>query len=479
MRHLVNIDLNKNELQNARIQNLASAPGSPVVGQVYYDTTDLTAKLWNGTAWVATDAAKVANGAIPLAKLATDPLARANHTGTQTASTISDFNTAVRTNRLDQMATPTADVALGSQKITGLAAPTAGTDAANKQYVDDTVAGLSWKNEVRVATTAPGTLASAFANGQTVDGTVLATGDRILLKDQSTQTENGIYTVNASGAPTRATDADSGDEMSGAAVYVTNGTTNQGTRWLCNVSGNDHAGQHQSRFRPVRRRLCLHRRQRADALDQRLQRRRRRRHLRCSGRGQHRHGGGRAQVRGEHRRRIGNGDRGDSQPQHAGHHRRGIHGFRRQQGDLRRDAHQRQRDDLHFRRGADEQPVPRRDPRLSHAAAQRADGPGRQLTAFRLGDPRRGDLSPERQQQGVLVQRRGVGRARHHGGKFGAGQPANQRPVGRHFLRKTWAIQHGITRFSASTATALTDRQRFPMSRELLAKLFLEKLPKI
>jgi hypothetical protein len=237
MRHLVNIDLNKNELQNARIQNLASAPGSPVVGQVYYDTTDLTAKLWNGTAWVATDAAKVANGAIPLAKLATDPLARANHTGTQTASTISDFNTAVRTNRLDQMATPTADVALGSQKITGLAAPTVGTDAANKQYVDDTVAGLSWKNEVRVATTAPGTLASAFANGQTVDGTVLATGDRILLKDQSTQTENGIYTVNASGAPTRATDADTGAEMSGAAAYVTNGTTNQGTRWLCNVSG--------------------------------------------------------------------------------------------------------------------------------------------------------------------------------------------------------------------------------------------------
>ena len=64
--------------------------GAPVVGQVYYDTTDVTAKVWNGTAWIAIDASKVANSYIPLAKLATDPLARANHTGTQTASTNCD-----------------------------------------------------------------------------------------------------------------------------------------------------------------------------------------------------------------------------------------------------------------------------------------------------------------------------------------------------------------------------------------------------
>lgn len=61
---------------------------------------------------------------------------RANHTGTQLASTVSDFNTAVRTNRLDQMATPTASVAMGSQKITGLATPTAATDAVTKAYAD-------------------------------------------------------------------------------------------------------------------------------------------------------------------------------------------------------------------------------------------------------------------------------------------------------------------------------------------------------
>jgi len=235
MKHLVNIDLNKNELQNARVQNLASAPGSPVVGQIYHDTVNLSPYFWNGSAWVPMDATK--RTGIPLANLATDPLARANHTGTQLAATISDFNTAVRTNRLDQMAAPTADTSMGGFKLTNVATPVSGTDAANKQYVDDVVASISWKNEVRVASTANGTLASAFANGSTVDGIALVTGDRILLKDQTTQTENGLYTVNASGAPTRATDADSGAEMSGAAVYVTNGTTNQGTRWVCNTTG--------------------------------------------------------------------------------------------------------------------------------------------------------------------------------------------------------------------------------------------------
>jgi hypothetical protein len=237
MKHLVNIDLNKNELQNARIQNLASAPGSPVDGQVYHNTTDHTTYIYNSgtTTWVPADAQK--RTGIPLANLATDPLARANHTGTQTASTISDFNTAVRTNRLDQMTAAAADFSAGGYKITNVATPVSSTDAANKAYVDDTVAGLSWKNEVRVATTANGTLASAFANGSSVDGVSLVTGDRILLKDQTTQTENGIYTVNASGAPTRATDADSANEINGAAVFVTNGTANQGTRWVCNVSG--------------------------------------------------------------------------------------------------------------------------------------------------------------------------------------------------------------------------------------------------
>jgi hypothetical protein len=76
-----------------------------------------------------------ASAAIALSKLALDPLARANHTGTQTASTVSDFDTQVRTSRLDQMAAPTASVALNAQKITGLADPTDAQDSVTLNYI--------------------------------------------------------------------------------------------------------------------------------------------------------------------------------------------------------------------------------------------------------------------------------------------------------------------------------------------------------
>ena len=140
-------------------------------------------------------------------------------------------------NKLDQFAAPAADVAWNGKKITGLGYPTNGTDAANKQYIDDTVAGISWKNEVRVATTAPGTLATSFANGSMIDGQTLATNDRILIKDQATDSENGIYIVNVSGAPTRATDADTDAKLKGSALFVYSGSTNQGTRWVLNTVG--------------------------------------------------------------------------------------------------------------------------------------------------------------------------------------------------------------------------------------------------
>lgn len=115
---------------------------------------------------------------------------------------------------------------LQSQKIIGLADPSASTDAANKQYVDNVARGISWKAPVRAATTTNGTLATAFANGQSIDGVTLATNDRILIKNQTTASENGIYTVNASGVPTRSIDADNGNELApGTSVTVTEGTT--------------------------------------------------------------------------------------------------------------------------------------------------------------------------------------------------------------------------------------------------------------
>src|SRR5262249_21719177 len=95
-----------------------------------------------------------------------------------------------------------------------------------------TIGFTSFKSAVRVATTSPGTLASSFENGDTIDGVPLATNDRILIKDQASPAENGVYTVNASGAPTRATDFDADVEaVPGTVIPVTAGTSNSNTLW--------------------------------------------------------------------------------------------------------------------------------------------------------------------------------------------------------------------------------------------------------
>ena len=146
---------------------------------------------------------------------------------------ISDFDTGVRTNRLDQMAAPTGAVSLNSQKITGLADPTADADAANKGYVDGVAQGLDVKDSVVATTTANGTLSTAFANGQSIDGVTLQTGDRILIKNQSTASQNGIYNVQASGAPSRATDMATGANAAGAFVFVEQGTVNAENGFTC------------------------------------------------------------------------------------------------------------------------------------------------------------------------------------------------------------------------------------------------------
>jgi hypothetical protein len=129
----------------------------------------------------------IANGTISAAKLVADPYARANHTGTQLASTVSDFDTQVRTSRLDQMAAPTASVALNAQKITGLGTPTANTtDAATTAYVDTEIANL--------VNSAPGTLDTLgeIATAIQAGGSVF---DAMVLKAGSTMT--GALVLNA------------------------------------------------------------------------------------------------------------------------------------------------------------------------------------------------------------------------------------------------------------------------------------------
>jgi hypothetical protein len=146
--------------------------------------TITSADLVDGTI-VATD---IADGTITAAKLVSDPYARANHTGTQLAATISDFDTQVRTSRLDQMAAPTGSVSVNSQKITNLATPTANTDASTKLYVDTKVADLV--NSAPSTLDTLGEIATAIQAGGTVY-------DSFVLKSGSTMTGN----LTLAGAP--------------------------------------------------------------------------------------------------------------------------------------------------------------------------------------------------------------------------------------------------------------------------------------
>lgn len=308
---LTAIDLTNNQIKNVLLEQLSSAPGSPLTGRIYYDTTLGFARIWNGSAWTKITDAWISNvaGTAPIqvsvvggvatvsilaatsgqtgsmssadkAKLDaatnlntpstlvlrdssgnfsagtitaaltgtasnatqlngqpdTYYLNRANHTGTQLASTISNFDTQVRTSRLDQMAVPTSAVSFNSQNITNVADPINPQDVATRNYVDAARVGLDVKLSVRAGTTANVTLAGSAPN--VTDGVTLALNDRILVKNQTTGSQNGIYTVTtlgtgSNGTWTRATDADTSAKVtSGMFTFISEGTTLATSGWI-------------------------------------------------------------------------------------------------------------------------------------------------------------------------------------------------------------------------------------------------------
>jgi hypothetical protein len=228
-----NGDFNKNQALNMRLQQIAGDHASPVESLIFYDSVAKAIKFHNGSTIVTLGVAGAGGNADTLDGLdSLHFLARANHTGTQLAATISDLAAVVKAYRLDEFAVPTANISLNSRKIVNLLDGTAASDAATVGQMQALSAGLAPKDAVRAASTATVTLASGAQNGSVIDGVTLATGDRILLKDQSTGSQNGIYTVNASGAPTRATDADSEADLVGALVSVYAGTVNDNSLWM-------------------------------------------------------------------------------------------------------------------------------------------------------------------------------------------------------------------------------------------------------
>jgi hypothetical protein len=203
-----------------------------------------------GVASFNSDNFSVTNGAVDLSsvgtagtytKVTTDAKGRvttgttlsASDIPTLTADKISDFDTQVQSNRLDQLTAPQAAVSFNGQRVTNVAAPVDATDAVNKAYVDAARQGLDVKDSVKVATTENITLSGL----QNVDGITLLAGDRVLVKNQSTGSENGIYLAGLS-AWTRSTDFNSNEKVTpGAFTFVEQGTVNADSGWVVATDG--------------------------------------------------------------------------------------------------------------------------------------------------------------------------------------------------------------------------------------------------
>lgn len=209
------IDLHAASIINALLNPVSSDPGSlgsSDEGRVWYNSTAKTVKFWNAAA-------------------AIDLLARANHTGTQLANTISNFDTQVRTSTLNQMTAPTADLSINTHKLTNVVDGVSAQDAVTKAQLDAAVAalqsGMVLKGAVTCAATTNVNLASP---GTTIDGITMSSGMIVLLTGQTTGSQNGPYVWTASGsALTRALNWDTTAEAVLGSFWIVEQGTNADT----------------------------------------------------------------------------------------------------------------------------------------------------------------------------------------------------------------------------------------------------------
>jgi hypothetical protein len=244
---LTNIDLNQNQLINATFEVLGTAPVSGnFEGRMYYNSTTDSIEIYGNGAWRKVVNSISSGGGAGIAEALT--VSESNGAVTLTLN-VADTDSAglLPAAMWNALTDATADAtasklvkrdASGNAKV---ATPTDAAHIATKGYVDAARQGLDVKASVRAATTAAINISSDLNNGDTIDGVTLVTGDRVLVKNQGTASENGIYVVTATGAASRSSDAngtaDTGELTSGTFTFVEEGTVNFDSGFVISTDG--------------------------------------------------------------------------------------------------------------------------------------------------------------------------------------------------------------------------------------------------
>jgi hypothetical protein len=244
---LTNVDLNQNQLINATFEVLAANPSSGnFEGRMYFNSATFTVMVYANGAWRKSVHSIVSGGGAGIAEALT--VSESNGTVTLTLNVADTDSAGLLPAAMWQMLTDATADATASKLVkrdsngnAKVATPTDAAHIATKGYVDAARQGLDVKQSVRVATTGAINLSSDLQAGDVIDGVTLVAGDRVLVKNQSTALENGIYVAVASGAASRSSDAngtaDTGELKPGTFTFVEEGTTNSDKGFVVSTNG--------------------------------------------------------------------------------------------------------------------------------------------------------------------------------------------------------------------------------------------------
>ena len=244
---LTNLNLNQNQLINATFEVLASDPGSGnFEGRLIYNSTTDTIKVYANAAWRSLPHTIVSGGGAGIAEALT--VSESNGTVTLTLNVADTDSAGLLPAAMWNMLTDATSDATASKLVkrdasgnAKVATPTDAAHIATKGYVDAARQGLDVKQSVRAATVGAINISADLEAGDLIDGVTLVAGDRVLVKDQSTATENGIYVAVASGAASRSSDAngtaDTGELKPGTFTFVEEGAVNSDKGFVVSTNG--------------------------------------------------------------------------------------------------------------------------------------------------------------------------------------------------------------------------------------------------